>query len=103
MRILRAAGKGIVSMVLIPAFVVLKLIEWLCSFTQAMSGWLFRLIGLLMLVTVFFSWGFHLEESKELIRMCIAGIMVFLMPMIGELLIAGIMLLELLVKRILSW
>ena len=103
MRILYAVGKGVACVILIPAFIVLKLIEWLCSLAQAMSGWIFRLIGLLMLVTVFFSWGFQLEDSQELIRMSIAGITVFLLPMIGELLIAGVMVLELLVKRILSW
>ena len=47
-----------------PVMIVLKLLEWGCSLAQMMSGWIFRLLGIIMLLTAFGCWGFQLEEAK---------------------------------------
>lgn len=85
--------------VLIPVFILLKLVEGICNLAQLLSGWVFRLLGLVMLTTAVCCFLFQMEEIGEVIRMGIAGISVFLLPMVGELLIAGIVILEMLVKR----
>lgn len=90
------------KVVLIPVFILLKLIKVICNLVQLFSGWIFRLFGLIVLVTAIGCWIFHIEEAGEIIRMSIAGVGLFLLPVIGEVIIAGIMLLEILVKQAIS-
>ncbi|BDZ84451.1 hypothetical protein Lac2_25850 [Claveliimonas bilis] len=62
----------------------------------------FCLLGLIMLATAFGCWAFRLEEANELIRISVTGIVLFLLPVIGEVIVAGIMLMEILVKQAIS-
>lgn len=94
--------RGIIRIVLASVMIVLKLLEWGCSLAQMMSGWIFRLLGIIMLLTAFGCWGFQLEEATEISRMIVAGIVVFLLPMVGDVIIAGVMLAEMAVKRVAS-
>ena len=94
--------RGIIRIVLAPVMIVLKLLEWGCRLAQMMSGWIFRLLGIIMLLTAFGCWGFQLEEATEISRMIVAGIVVFLLPMVGDVIIAGVMLAEMAVKRVAS-
>ena len=91
---LKAIWKIIRLIALLPIYAVLKLIEWTCNLAQFLSGWMFRLLGLLMMATAVASWGFHLEMGHEVVRMLVAGLIVFLLPMLGEFIIVGIILIE---------
>lgn len=97
-KILRCCFK----VVLITVFILLKLVKGICNFAQLLSGWIFRLFGLIVLATAVGCWLFRIEEVNEVIRMSIAGVGLFLLPVIGELIIAGIMLLEILVRQAIS-
>lgn len=99
---LRRVLKTCLMIILVPAFVILKLAEGICNLAQLLSGWIFRVFGLIILATAAGCWFLHLEETHEVLHMCMTGVGVFLLPMIGELLIAGIVILELLVKRAMS-
>ena len=97
---LQIIRKGVFKAALVPILAVLKLMEWMTTIVQLMSGWVFRILGLIMLVTAFFSWGFQLEETAEIIHMSVMGVIVFLLPMVWEILMTGIMMLELLIKKV---
>ena len=97
-KILRCCFK----VVLITVFILLELVKGICNFAQLLSGWIFRLLGLIVLATAVGCWLFRIEEVNEVIRMSIAGVGLFLLPVIGELIIAGIMLLEILVRQAIS-
>lgn len=99
---LRKILRCCLKVVLIPVFILLKFMEGICNLAQLFSGWIFRLLGLITLATAVGCWIFHIEEQSEVIRMSIAGIGLFLLPVIGELIIAGIMLLEILVRQAMS-
>jgi len=94
MILLKAIWKILRLTALLPIYAVLKLIEWTCNLAQSLSGWIFRLLGLLMMATAVASWGLHLEMGREVVRMLVAGLIVFLLPMLGEFIIEGIMLIE---------
>ena len=102
MKMIKIVGRTILRIVAVPVLIILKLVEWICSLAQLMSGWIFRLLGIIMLLTAFGCWGFQIEEAQEITRMIIAGIVVFFLPMVGEVLIAGVMLAELAMKRVAS-
>lgn len=102
MRVMKMIFRGIIRIVSVPVLIVLKLVELACSLAQMMSGWIFRLLGIIMLLTAFGCWGFQLEEAPEISRMIVAGIVVFLLPMAGDVIIAGVMLAEMVVKRVAS-
>lgn len=96
---IRGILKFCLMLVLIPAYIALKLAEGVCSLVQLVSGWIFRALGLIILATAMGCWLLHLEEMQEVIRIGVAGLVVFLLPIAGELAIAGLMLLDVLVKR----
>ena len=102
MKMIKNVCRTILRIVAVPVLIILKLVEWICSLAQLMSGWIFRLLGIIMLLTAFGCWGFQIEEAQEITRMIIAGIVVFFLPMVGELLIAGVILAELAMKRVTS-
>lgn len=99
---LRKILRCCLKVVLIPIFILLKMMKGLCNLIQLFSGWLLRLLGLITLATAVACWLFRIEGTSEVIRMGIVGVGVFALPVIGELIIAGIMLLEILVKQAIS-
>ena len=99
---LRKILRCCLKVVLVPVFILLKLLEKIFNLAQLFSGWIFRLFGLIMLATAVGGWLFRIEGAHEVIRMSIVGVALFLLPVIGELIIAGIMLLEILVKQAMS-
>lgn len=99
---LRKILRCCLKVVLVPVFILLKLMEKIFNLAQLFSGWIFRLFGLIMLATAVGCWLFRIEGAHEVIHMSIVGVALFLLPVIGELIIAGIMLLEILVKQAMS-
>lgn len=82
-----------------PIYIVLKVVEWLISLTQLLSGWIFRLLGIIILLIAFASWGFGLETKAEIIRIATTGVVIFAIPLLWELITAIDIVLEFLVER----
>lgn len=99
---LRKILRCYLKVALIPIVILLKMMKGFCNLVQLFSGWIFRLLGLITLATAVACWLFRIEGTSEVIRMGIVGFGVFALPVIGELIIAGIMLLEILVKQAIS-
>ena len=99
MIVLKAIWKIVRICVLVPIYIILKIVEWLCGVAQLLSGWVFRLIGLLMLATALACWVMRLETGPEVVRMLVAGVTMFLLPMVGDLIVAAIILIEFPIKQ----
>ncbi len=99
MIVLKVIWKLVRVLVLLPIYAILKIIEWMCNLAQLLSGWVFRLLGLLMLATAVACWVMRLDTAPEIIRMLVAGVTVFLLPMVGDFIVAGIMLVEFPIKQ----
>ena len=99
MIVLKVIWKLVRVSVLLPIYAILKFIEWICNLAQLLSGWVFRFLGLLMLATAVVCWAMRLDTAPEIIRMLVAGVTVFLLPIVGDFIVAGIILLQFPIKQ----
>lgn len=86
--------KTLMKIIFLPARLILlgilTLIWLTADLISGISGIIFHVIGLIMLLTIVCCWGFGLESGSTVINMFVSSAAVFLIPQIIGL-IAGIM------------
>ena len=90
----------ILKVVLFPVLILLTFFEWVCSVAVNLSGVFFRLISGVFILTGILSAGFGLEPWSEAVRIIMGGIVFLLLPVIAEIITAGISLLKVVVRTI---
>lgn len=90
----------ILKVILFPVLILLTLFEWLCSIAVNLSGVFLRLIAGIFILTGILSAGFGLEPWNEAVRIIIGGAVFLLLPVIAEIITAGISLLKVVVRTI---
>lgn len=90
----------ILKVVLFPVLILLTFFEWVCSVAVNLSGVFFRLIAGIFILTGMLSAGFGLEPWNEVIRIIMGGIVFLLLPVIAEIITAGISLLKVVIRTI---
>ena len=90
----------ILKVILFPVLILLTLFEWLCSVAVNLSGVFFRLIAGVFILTGILSACFGLEPWSEAVRIIMGGIVFLLLPVIAEIITAGISLLKVVVRTI---
>lgn len=90
----------ILKVLLFPVLILLTLIECICSAAVNLSGVFFRLIAGVFILTGILSAGFGLEPWSEAVRIIMGGIVFLLLPVIAEIITAGISLLKVVVRTI---
>ncbi len=94
MRIIALMVHVLFVILLIPIYIMLKLMKWIGILVQMVSGWVFRTLGIIFFLTTVRCFLFQLEDSSMLLRMLISSIVVFMLPLIGDLVVAAVALLE---------
>ena len=90
----------ILKVILFPVLILLTLFEWLCSVAVNLSGVFLRLIAGIFILTGILSAGFGLEPWNEAVRIIMGGAIFLLLPVIAEIITAGISLLKVVVRTI---
>lgn len=82
--------KIILKVVCMPILLILTLIKWIGVFITAMSSVFFYLLAFVFFITGVLSYGFGLDSSKECIRVLATAFFVFMLPVVGTWIVAGI-------------
>lgn len=90
----------ILKVILFSVLILLTLFEWVCSVAVNLSGVFFRLIAGVFILTGILSAGFGLEPWNEAVRIIMGGIVFLLLPVIAEIITAGISLLKVVISTI---
>ena len=98
MRVIKIIFKVVMVVLLVPVFVALKMLEWAFTLTRLLSGWLFRILGFLFLLTSVGCLAFQLYAFSEIKSMLIAGVICLVLPTLANVIIAGLMLVEGVIK-----
>ena len=82
--------KIIAKVLLIPVIVALTLVQWAGIFLNSISGVLLGILALIFALTGIASLMFGLASGSEALKMIIAGFVMFMVPVIGELFVTMI-------------
>ena len=74
----------ILALLWLPVHLCLRLILLIAMLVTAVSGWVFRLVGTIFLLTTICSAGFGLASKEELMSMLITSLGILLAPVIAE-------------------
>ena len=82
--------KLLVKIILLPVVAVLTAAQLISIVAVSVSAWLFHLLGVVLIVMGFLSYGFALEPASEVWRMVGIGVAFCLVPEVGSWLILKI-------------
>lgn len=91
--------KFLVKIILIPVFICLTLVEWICIIAVGFLRMFFNLAGFIIILTGILCFCFELEPASEMWRMISVGIGFYIMPMIADFITTGIGFLNLIVQK----
>ena len=84
MRVIKKAFLAIIKLLWLPVYLCLRLFLLIAMLVTAISGWIFRLVGTVFLLTTICSAGFGLASKEELMSMLITSLGILLAPLIAE-------------------
>lgn len=84
MRVIKKAFLVIIKLLWLPVHLCLRLFLLIAMLVTAISGWIFRLVGTVFLLTTICSAGFGLASKEELMSMLITSLGILLAPLIAE-------------------
>lgn len=84
MRVIKKVFFTIGRLLWFPVHLCLRLILLIAMLVTAVSGWVFRLVGTIFLLTTICSAGFGLASKEELMSMLITSLGILLAPVIAE-------------------
>lgn len=86
--------KNLKRLMLLPLKVILKIAEYAVHAITAISGIVFHLLGMIVLLTAVMCFLFRTEDADALKSMFLTGIIVYCLPLIGAAMTGVIIALE---------
>ena len=88
-----------VKIILVPIFICLTLVEWICIIAVGFLRMFFNLAGFIIILTGILCFCFELEPTSEMWRMISVGIGFYILPMAADFITTGIGFLNLMVQK----
>ena len=82
--------KIIAKILLFPVIAVLTLIQWAGIFLNSISGVILGILAFIFALTGIASLAFGLVSGPEALKMIAAGFVIFMVPVIGEVLVTAV-------------
>lgn len=82
--------KLIAKIMMLPAVVVVTLIQWFMAFLIGFSSVVFNLLAGLFLLVAVLSYLMGLSAGAEAVKMVVAGFIVFMIPIAGEAVVTAV-------------
>ena len=82
--------KLIVKAVMLPAVVAVTLIQWFMAFLIGFSSAVFYLLAGLFLLVAVLSYLMGLSTGAEVVKMIIAGFVIFMIPVAGDAVVTAV-------------
>ena len=79
-----------VKIILVPIFICLTFVEWICIIAVGFLRVFFSLTGFSIILIGILSFCFELEPASEIRRMIIVGVVFYILPMAADCITAGI-------------
>ena len=86
--------RNLKRLMLLPLKVILKVFEYVAHAITAISGIVFHLLGMIVLLTAVMCFLFRTEDAYTLKSMFLTGTIVYCLPLIGEMMTGVIIALE---------
>ncbi|MCC8104392.1 MAG: hypothetical protein LIP11_19780 [Clostridiales bacterium] len=88
MRIMRSVLRFMVKVVLFPVAGAAVILKWAGMFVVSCSAWIFRILAMVFFLTAVLSGLMGLEEWPAVGRMLAGAFVIFLVPCVGETIVA---------------
>ena len=82
--------KLLAKLLLIPVVICLTVIKWVGVFLNSISGVVFGILAFILALTGIASFLFGLASGPEVLKMILAGFVVFMIPVTGETIVTAI-------------
>ena len=73
-----------VKIILVPVFVCLTLVEWICIIAVEFLRMFFSLAGFIIILIGILSFCFEFEPASEMWRMISVGVVFYIVPMVAD-------------------
>lgn len=94
--------KLIIKIVMLPAVLIVTLIQWFSVFLISFSSAAFNLIAGLFLLAAVLSYLMGLSAGAEAVKIIVGGFVVFMIPVIGEWILTAITVLNMWMRNFIS-
>ncbi|MCD7883034.1 MAG: hypothetical protein LUI87_04910 [Lachnospiraceae bacterium] len=88
MAVLKICLKSLGKLMLLPILVVTIMLKWVGTFVVFCSAWIFRILAMILFLTAVLSGMMGLEEWPAVWKMLAGTFVVFMIPCVGEALVA---------------
>lgn len=88
-----------VKIILVPVFICLTLVEWICIIAVGFLRVFFSLTGFSIILIGILSFFFELEPASEMWRMISIGVGFYILPMAADCITSGISFLNLMLQK----
>lgn len=89
MAVLKICLKSLVKLVLLPILAAIIILKWVGTFFVFCSAWIFRILAMILFLTAVLSGLMGLEGWPAVWKMLIGAFVIFLIPCVGEVLMAA--------------
>ena len=87
---MKYALKLIGKIMMLPVILAVTLVQWFITFLVGFSSAVFYLLAGLFLVVAVLSYLMGLSDGPEVLRMILAGFVIFLVPVAGEVVVTAV-------------
>lgn len=88
-----------VKIILVPIFICLTLVEWICIIAVGFLRVFFSLAGFSIILIGILSFCFELEPASKMWRMISIGVVFYILPMVADCITSGISFLNLMLQK----